>query len=1062
MKKTLSIFISYTLVFIPLHAANIQTDGSTNTTLDSARNGVPVVNIVNPNSTGLSHNKFNEYNVAKEGLILNNSRDTTVNTKLGGYIYGNSNLSSNAKVILNEVTSTSRSQLNGYTEVAGKRADLVIANPNGLTINGAGFINTSNVTLTTGTPLINNGAINSFNVLGGDIIIEGNGLDTSAQDSTHIYTHYLKVNAAIHAQNLDIKLARLDSSALGGMYSNRISLVGTKQGLGVNLPPEVLASSGDITITNDGRISLGALNAHDSVNINTSEDILLSDTVLATNINIVADSIDNRDVIISAKNDLNVKVESFTNEGILNAANSLTIEADNLTNEQTIFSSLDMNLYVKEKLHNTEDANIYAVNNLTLSAGSQNEKTAQIINDNANIQTLNGDIDIWANEFINQGSSDISYTTYYYNLGNAKEYINLGDAKTLDLSFSGSKKSRKSRAYDNWSKTALSRLKNQAPELYDSVAGSIRGTTFMAIETRLNNYTTTDPSLLESGDDLNIHVDNFLNRDATVVSNNDIVLDIKESFFNTPSKETVDVSDYKYYVRTSSKKKYGRYRVSSSAGYITLLVKEDATATSLIQAGNSITGTTDRLVNDGGVKKIGGFNQINNPVVANVNSQIINVPVDNYGLFIESPNSNSDYLIESNPEFSLYKNFISSDYMMEHINYDAAATTKKLGDAFYENTLIRDSIFSQTGRRFLNVDIKNSNDQFKYLMDNAIEASDDLELSPGISLNKEQINALTKDIVWMEEQIVQGEKVLVPVVYIANIQRFEIQDAKIIAGKNINLEIGNLENSGSIIASNKMEINAKDSILNSGGVISADEEIKLLTKNDITNRSATIKAKNINLTSIDGSIINQRATRESTFEAYKVSDKTTMIANSANIQATNTLNINATKDIIVEGSELNAKGINLNATNVDITTTVAKEDFFAGNSKNYVKEKSTAHLASNINAENININSSETTTMQGSSINAAENLNVKAKKIDILAVNNTTYSEARTSSSGFLKKSTTITKKATSRNQASSLSGANVTLATIDNDINIIGSNLNAKDTLIINSTKDININAGY
>ena len=58
-------------------------------TIDKARNNVPVVNIVTPNNKGLSHNKFNKYNVNKEGLILNNSNKKEVNTQLSGYIYGN-------------------------------------------------------------------------------------------------------------------------------------------------------------------------------------------------------------------------------------------------------------------------------------------------------------------------------------------------------------------------------------------------------------------------------------------------------------------------------------------------------------------------------------------------------------------------------------------------------------------------------------------------------------------------------------------------------------------------------------------------------------------------------------------------------------------------------------------------------------------------------------------------------------------------------------------------------------------------------------------------------------
>ncbi|MDQ7011544.1 MAG: hypothetical protein Q9M29_06950, partial [Mariprofundaceae bacterium] len=107
------------LLLAPLAAygAPLQPDGTTNTTLDRARNGVPIVNIASPNAAGLSHNRFTHYNVNANGLILNNARTTAVRTQLGGYITGNPHLSNNARLILNEVTSTNRAQLNGFTEV---------------------------------------------------------------------------------------------------------------------------------------------------------------------------------------------------------------------------------------------------------------------------------------------------------------------------------------------------------------------------------------------------------------------------------------------------------------------------------------------------------------------------------------------------------------------------------------------------------------------------------------------------------------------------------------------------------------------------------------------------------------------------------------------------------------------------------------------------------------------------------------------------------------------------------------------------------------------------------
>ncbi|NQY20673.1 MAG: filamentous hemagglutinin N-terminal domain-containing protein, partial [Campylobacteraceae bacterium] len=312
LKQATSIYISLFLVLSPTltQAKNLTPDGSTNTKIDKSRTGIPIVNIANPSSLGLSHNKFKDYNVNSNGLILNNSMNEIQKLKSGEYIQGNKHLHSHAKVILNEITSTNKTYLNGATEIAGKKADLIIANPNGMSINGASFLNTSNLTLTTGKVNVSKGILNSFSVSKGDISIEGDGLNTLNQDSTYIYSQSLKVNATINAKNLEIKLGNneidasnkirsssnanvnllLDSSSLGGMYANRISLVGTSKGLGVNLPPEVKASLGGITISTDGNISLDELSAPEDIKIISQSEGIYSKGKIHSNKNVSLNS----------------------------------------------------------------------------------------------------------------------------------------------------------------------------------------------------------------------------------------------------------------------------------------------------------------------------------------------------------------------------------------------------------------------------------------------------------------------------------------------------------------------------------------------------------------------------------------------------------------------------------------------------------------------------------------------------------------------------------------------------------------------------------------------------
>jgi filamentous hemagglutinin len=249
-------------------------------TMDQAANGVPVVNIATPNGAGISHNQFKDYNVGSEGVILNNATGRLTQTQLGGLIQNNPNLQAGreAKGIINEVTGGSRSQLQGYTEVGGKAANVIVANPYGITCNSCGFINTPNATLTTGKPQFDaNGNLSSLDVTQGAITIEGKGLDASNSDALSLIARATEVNAAIHAKDLTVTVGAnrvaangtvtaisgtgaapvvaVDTGALGGMYANRIRLVSSEKGVGVNLG-NLNARQGDITLDASGKLSV--------------------------------------------------------------------------------------------------------------------------------------------------------------------------------------------------------------------------------------------------------------------------------------------------------------------------------------------------------------------------------------------------------------------------------------------------------------------------------------------------------------------------------------------------------------------------------------------------------------------------------------------------------------------------------------------------------------------------------------------------------------------------------------------------------------------------------------
>ena len=189
-KRGLALILANALFWQPLL---VQADGivvsGPGTSLGQAGNGVPIVNIAAPNANGLSHNQFSDYNVGANGVILNNATTRTQATQLGGIILGNPNLQgSAASTILNEVNGGNPSHLRGYTEVAGPSARVIVANPYGISCNGCGFINTPRATLTTGTPILNNGRLDHFQVDGGSVSIEGSGLNAGNVDSFEIIT----------------------------------------------------------------------------------------------------------------------------------------------------------------------------------------------------------------------------------------------------------------------------------------------------------------------------------------------------------------------------------------------------------------------------------------------------------------------------------------------------------------------------------------------------------------------------------------------------------------------------------------------------------------------------------------------------------------------------------------------------------------------------------------------------------------------------------------------------------------------------------------------------------
>ena len=411
---------------------SIDAQAGGNTTIGQAGNGVPIVNIATPNGSGLSHNKFTDYNVGQQGLILNNGAQAFVPTQQGGYITGNPNLRGGAaNVILNEVTGSNRSQLKGYTEVAGQAAHVIVANPHGITCDGCGFINTPRATLSTGAPQIQDGRLKGFDVDGGDIAIEGAGLNASNVDQFDLITRSAQINAEIHAKRLNVIAGRnevdvatlqatakaddgssqpqlaIDSSALGGMYAGAIRLVGTEAGVGVKLAGDMAASAGDIQIDASGQLTTNRMAASNDVTLVAKGVELNADTYAGRNATITAAGNTVVKESLAAGSKVEVGGGELDNQGIVEAG----VKADGtlVTNSQLVLNSKRVTNRGELIARGTLDATVDELDNRTgklISAGDATIQAATLDNSQGqligqkNLTLKGGDVTNHAGEVV--------------------------------------------------------------------------------------------------------------------------------------------------------------------------------------------------------------------------------------------------------------------------------------------------------------------------------------------------------------------------------------------------------------------------------------------------------------------------------------------------------------------------------------------------------------------------------------------------------------------------------------------------------------------------------------
>ncbi|CAM3541096.1 filamentous hemagglutinin N-terminal domain-containing protein [Klebsiella pneumoniae] len=421
--------------------------------------GATVIDIEKPNAAGVSHNLYRDFNVGANGTILNNSGDDVSHSTFGNIARNNNLTAGSASVILNEVTSKNASSLKGFIEVNGQKADVVIANPNGITCSGCSFVNTNKAILTTGkVNMTDDGAIGSYTVTGGTLTIGENGMN-AANGYAVLLADAININGKVQANNALVSAGNftmdnssgsvtsagkkatliqmtvnpqysIDVSSLGGIEVNSISMVGNNIGFGVRNKGSIVANSSLQLTSNGNLLNKGTIKSNG----------LLSQVATASGIT-------NDGSIAGAYYLMLSSGDYIVNTGSLSGGQLIATANGNITNGDsgTMTGTSGLSLTSGGKIRNEEKASLLSNNQIAATAIGDFLNEGKISAKNTSLTFVGdsfkntGNINSTGQTTIQSLKQDGSANTgEIYNLGNITgENINLQTNGTLAQSSSG-------------------------------------------------------------------------------------------------------------------------------------------------------------------------------------------------------------------------------------------------------------------------------------------------------------------------------------------------------------------------------------------------------------------------------------------------------------------------------------------------------------------------------------------------------------------------------------------------------------------------------------------------
>lgn len=1049
--RLLAYSIIFTLVFPPhIWAAALSTDGGTNTSVDAAQNGVPVVNIATPNADGVSRNTYNDFNVSQQGLILNNANQDGV-SQLGGAMVGNANLRDGpeASIILNEVTSARASTLNGYTETFGGRAEFILANPNGISCNGCGFINTSRASLITGSEINPVGLPGAFRMGNGTIVIGADGLNGANVDYIDIITRAAEIQGQLQARqrlgiltgngqydyqsrvitsyatNASTPVYAIDASLLGSMYAGYIQLITTEQGVGVHTQAEVVAT--------------------DDLYINTKEDLIAA-TLEA-----------GRALTVNAGN-------TITQEGEFSAGQSLTLEADTLVLNWMLSSDRDMRLVQRQG-----DLSVGAINGGT--------GLTELILQNGNLLVDNkiyaaGDLSLQANDITNNNSiaSRKQLTINANNLTNNSGAV-IFAGKVMDLNVENHLLN-----YQDILSMGSIDIANAAGGMmvsFENRGGWVESAGDMSISAETVTNTTNDVAVvmrvgdsggfildpawheelnsnLKSGEitsvgTLSITANTLNNINSSIYSVGNLTIDAKEinnTGYTYRQRRMVPYPNREVVGQRCSGTRYRKKCLWGNwlpvYGYVTRYKMENENtgqniASTIATAGTVTLKNAKKITNTNGASDATG---VGAPAVAteqnNNGNDTLGNPLDGLilpgegGLFSPnlSPSPEHPYQIETDPRLIDISNLYGSDYFLEQVGYDPEADTAIfLGDAYYEQRVIAEQVREALGTRYIFDNVANDNDQYRNLAEQAAAERDRLGLDFGTALSSTQINELDQDIVWYVETDFNGISVLAPRLYLSQATRDarRLNGATIMAA-DINIDGESILNEGNIIATNSIDIDVEDDLLNLGGSIESGGDMAIATGGDFISESTIWEFE---------SGVTQRSG----------------IASAASVTSGGNMTITSAGDLRLIASNVSAGGDALlsaaNDLSIEAIEHINTEHKTRGNTNTATTRKT--HSTSNIDITgNLKLASGNNMLVEGADIRTGESASLDAGvELMILAVQDETETTSVTHRSNWYSSSTTTdTKRQSSNKSATIKSGTDLSLHS-GNNMMLVAADIN-------------------